>query len=358
MRDHHSGTSRLVRTMTQYKTTILRILCLVCLLGTVMLPASAAPVNGTLYKDSPEHIAAMKAYVAYAGEKTEARMDGAIGYIGTISNGVETGRLSAAQSQYTGIVSSVQEMNTCEQIHDAETQMRTAGTDFTSAARTEVKQYNGTEKALAAAIKASVTARAGTITPFENAWWTARTTNRMNEFTANDARRTATIANLSAKGVDVTQAQSLEAQIKEAGAALSTALASHDEKAVKAANEQLAALDKQFAAAVKTDAWSGRETARLTAFDKETSRMQGELANLTAKGTDVTQAQAVLTQRIAERDQLKSALDADDAAALKTVNAQVKALDTQFAEIVKGYHEAKVKKAKGTPTATGTPATV
>jgi hypothetical protein len=237
--------------MTHYKTTILWSLCLVCLLGAVMLPASAAPVNGTSYRDSPEHIAAMKAYVAYAGEKTEARMDGAIGYIGTLSSGAGTDRLSATRSQYTGIVSSVQGMNTYDQIHDAETQMRTAGTDFTSAARTEVKQYNGTEKALAAAVNASVTAQAGTIASLENAWWTARTTARMDEFAANDARRTATIANLTAKGVDVTQAQSLESQIRDAGAALSAALASHDEKAVKTANEQLAALDKQFAEIVK-----------------------------------------------------------------------------------------------------------
>lgn len=344
--------------MTQYKTTLLWSLCLVCLLGAVMLPASAAPVNGTSYKDSPEHIAAMKAYVACTGEKTEARMDGAIGYIGTISNGAGTDRLSAAESQYTGIVSSVQGMNTYDQIHDAETQMRTAGTDVMSAARTEVKQYNGTEKALAAAVNASVTAQAGTIASLENAWWTARTTARMDEFAANDARRTATIANLTAKGVDVTQAQSIESQIQQESTVLSAAFNSHDEKAVKAANEQLAALDKQFAAAVKSDAWSGRETARLMAFDKETSRMQGVLANLTAKGTDVTQAQAVLTQRIAERDQLKSALDAENAAAVKTVNAQVKALDTQFAEIVKGYHAHIAKNVKATPTVTGTPATV
>ena len=68
-------------------------LCMICLVLGVM-PVAAAPVNGTSWNTNPEHITAMQAYVAYAGAKGQAQMDGAISYIGTISNGAGTSQLS------------------------------------------------------------------------------------------------------------------------------------------------------------------------------------------------------------------------------------------------------------------------
>lgn len=330
-------------------------LCMICLLLGVM-PVAAAPANGTEWNSNPEHIAAMQAHVAYAGAKGQAQMDGAISYIGTISNGAGTSELSSIESQFTGTVSSVQSMTTADQIKAAETQMKTDRTSFMTSAKESVRQYNGTEKALAQSINASVMAQSATLQALEDTWWTDRQTSRMDEFATNDERRNGMLSNLMAKGVDVSQAQAVETQIQQEGTVLDAALTSRDEKAIKAANEQLATLDKQFVTLVQGDEWTGRETTRLAAFDKEAARMQGELANLTAKGVDVSQAQAVLTQIGAERDPLKAALDAHDVTALKTVNAQIKTLDTQFVDIVKGYRAVHPAKKATTPVVTPTAA--
>lgn len=171
-------------------------------------------------------------------------------------------------------------------------------------------------------------------------------------YTNIEQRRTGVLSNLTAKGIDVSQAQEIETQIQQEGTALNAAFTSRDERAIKAANQDLATLDKQFVTLVQGYEWTGRETARPATFDKETSRMQGLLANLTAKGIDVSQAQAVLTQRTAERDPLVSALDAHDATALKTVNAPIKALNFQFLDIVKGYRAVHAPQATATTTVT------
>ena len=94
-------------------------------------------------------------------------------------------------------------------------------------------------------------AQSGTLQTLENTWWTDRQTARMDEFAANDQRRTGVLANLTAKGVDVSQAQAIENQIQQEGTALNAALTSRDESAIKAANRDLATLNQQFVSTVK-----------------------------------------------------------------------------------------------------------
>lgn len=244
-------------------------LCMICLLLGVM-PVAAAPVNATSWNNNPEHIAAMQAHVAYAGAKGQAQMDGAISYIGTISNGAGTGQLSSIESEFTGTVSSVQSMTAADQIHAAETQMKTDRTNFMIAAKGAFRQYNGTEKALAQSINASVAAQSATIQALENTWWTDRQTARMDEFATNDERRTGVLSNLTAKGVDVSQAQAVETQIQQEGTALNAALTSRDESAIKAANGEISTLNKQFAEIVKGYR-AAAHTHRATTTTKGTS---------------------------------------------------------------------------------------
>jgi hypothetical protein len=193
----------------------------------------------------------MQAHVACAGAKGQAQMDGAIRYIGSISNGAGTSALSSIESQFTGTVSSVQSMTAADQIQAAEAQMKTNRTSFMTAAKGELKEYNGTGKALAASINASVMAQAATLQTLENTWWTDRQTARMDEFATNDQRRNGVLSNLTAKGVDVSRAQAVENQIQQEGTVLNAALTSRDESAIKTANEDLATLNKQFAELVK-----------------------------------------------------------------------------------------------------------
>ncbi len=236
--------------MNHTRIILIGSLCMICLIAAVM-PAGAAPVNGTAWNTNPEHIAAMQAFVAYAGAKGQAQMEGAISYIGTISNGDGTSQLSSIKSQFTGTATSVQSMTTGDQIRDAETQLRADRKDFMTMAKSSIREYNGTSKALSASVNASVMAQSGTLQTLENTWWTDRQTARMDEFAANDQRRTGVLANLTARGIDVSQAQAIENQIQQEGTALNAALTSRDESAIKAANQELATLNQQFVSTVK-----------------------------------------------------------------------------------------------------------
>jgi hypothetical protein len=225
-------------------------LCAICLVAAI-LPAASALGNGTSWNENPEHIAAMQAGVAYAGAVGQAQMDGAVSYIGTLSNGAGTSQLSAIESQFSGTESSVQSMTAADQIRAAETQMSADRKGFMTAARGSLREYNGTGTALSESINASVMAQSGTIQSLKDTWWTARETARMDEFARNDQNRNSVLAKLTAKGVDVSQAQAVEDQIRQEGTALKAAFDSQDGNAVRAANQQLATLCSRFRDTVK-----------------------------------------------------------------------------------------------------------
>ena len=236
--------------MKNTRITVLCGFCMICLVAAIM-PAASALGNGTSWNDNPEHITAMQAGVAYAGAIGQAQMDGAISYIGTLSNGAGTGQLSSLESQFTGTESSVQSMTAADQIKAADTQMGADRKEFMSTARGSLKEYNGTGKALRESVNASVMAQSAAIQGLKNTWWTDRGTARMDEFAHNDQERNSVLAKLTAKGVDVAQAQAVENQIQQEGTALKAAFDSQDGKAVQAANQQLATLCSQFRDIVK-----------------------------------------------------------------------------------------------------------
>ena len=134
-----------VKKMKHSRILLIGSLCMICLIAAVM-PAGAAPVNGTAWNINPEHIAAMQAFVAYAGAKGQAQMDGTISYLGTISNNAGTSQLSSIESQFTGTVSSVQSMTTGDQIRDAETQLSADRKDFMTTAKESLRDTTVPEK--------------------------------------------------------------------------------------------------------------------------------------------------------------------------------------------------------------------
>jgi len=236
--------------MKNTRMTMLYGICMICLVATIM-PAASALGNGTSWNDNPEHITAMQAHVAYTGTIGQAQMNGAITYIGSISNGAGTGQLSSLESQFAGTETSVQAMTTADQIKAAETQMSADRKEFMTTAKGSLPEYNGTAKALHESVNASVMAQSSTIQNLKNTWWTDRETARMDEFARNDQNRNNLLEKLSAKGIDVSQAQAVENQIQQEGTALKTAFGSQDGKAVKAANQQLTSLCSQFRDIVK-----------------------------------------------------------------------------------------------------------
>jgi hypothetical protein len=236
--------------MINTRMTMLYGICMICLVAAIM-PAASALGNGTSWNDNPEHITAMQANVAYVGTIGQAQMSGAITYIGSISNGAGTSQLSSIESQFAGTETSVQTMTAADQIKAAETQMSADRKEFMTDAKDSLPEYNGTAKALHEAVNASVMAQSGTIQNLRNTWWTDRETARMDEFTQNDQNRNNLLGKLSAKGIDVSQAQAVENQIQLEGSALKAAFDSQDGNAVKAANQQLCTLCTRFRDIVK-----------------------------------------------------------------------------------------------------------
>lgn len=156
-------------------------------------------------------------------------------------------------------------MTSGTQIQQAESQLKTDRTDFMSTAKSDLKEYNGTGKAFEQSINASVMAQATTLQGLENTWWTDRQTARMDEFSTNDQKRNGVLANLTAKGIDVSGAQAVENQIQQEGTALNAALTDRDESAIKAANQDLATLNKQFESIIKSYRSGHRAKATATA---------------------------------------------------------------------------------------------
>ncbi|MGB7788233.1 hypothetical protein [Methanoregula sp.] len=325
--------------------TILIGAAMLCMIA-LYVPAVSAADSGQSWNNNPEHITAMKAYVAYVSEDYQAMMNGAISYIGTISGSAGTGDLTGAEQQFTATAGSVQSMTTNDSIDAALTQMKGEVSTFHTDTANDLKAYNGSESALRASVNASITADQATIESLDTAWWTARETSRLDEFTHNDAIRNGALTNLSAKGIDVSQPQGIETQIGGLQGSLKSALDARDEKALAGVNTQLGTLGTQFWEAIAGDAWQARETTRLAEFDNRTTILQNQLTNMTARGIDVTQAQAILSQITAERDPLKAAFDNHDQQALKTVDTQLTALYQQFRTTVQGYRQAAVSRAR------------
>jgi hypothetical protein len=294
------------------------------------IPAVSAWTPGQSWNDNPEHIAAMQAYTAYSGELFNAKMNGAIQYIGTLNGSVSAGILEADQEQFNATVTSVQSMTTNDSISQAWDTMKTQIAQFRTDLKTALSADNGSEAALQTAVNASVTVDQANIQNLDNAYWTAREKSRLDEFSYNDARRTSELANLTAKGIDVTSAQQIETQIQALQPSLKAALDAKDDAQLDIVNDELAGLCQQFNQAVVSLSWQYRETNRLAQFDNTTTRMQDQLTNLTTKGLDVSNAQTILTQIVDLRPQLQTAFDNHDENTLKSINTQLISLDQQF----------------------------
>ncbi|ABS54811.1 hypothetical protein Mboo_0289 [Methanoregula boonei 6A8] len=305
------------------------ILCLL-VLAVLMVPAVSAWSPGQPWTDNSEHIAAMQAYTAYAGELFKAKMDGAIQYIGTLNQSTST--LQNDEQQFLATVSSVQSMSSNDTITQAWGTMTQQVTQFRTDLKTAISAGNGSGSALQAAVNSSVTADQANIQNLDTTYWTDREKSRLDEFSYNDGRRTDLLTNLTAKGIDVSSAQAIESQIQALQPQLKAALDAKDEAQIRQVNSQIDSLCQQLSQAVVNLSWQARESARLAQFTNTTTRMQDRLTNLTARGLDVSDAQTILSQITALQSQLQTALQNHDQSTLSSVNSQLESLDQQYAQ--------------------------
>jgi hypothetical protein len=305
------------------------ILCLI-VLAILVVPAVSAWSPGQIWTDNPEHIAAMQAYTAYAGELFKAKMDGAIQYIGTLNQSTST--LQNDEQQFLGTVSSVQSLSSNDSITQAWGTMTQQVAQFRTDLKTALSAGGGSESALQAAVNSSVTADQTNIQSLDTTYWANREKSRLDEFSYNDGRRTDLLANLTAKGSDVSSAQAIESQIQALQPQLKAGLDARDENQLSQVNSQIDSLCQQLSQDVVNLSWQARETARIAQFTNTTTRMQDRLTNLTARGLDVSDAQTILSQITALQSQLQTALQNHDQSTLSSVNSQLESLDQQYAQ--------------------------
>jgi hypothetical protein len=318
--------------MVKYFKT-LACLCLLVVLG---VPAVSAWSTGQSWSDNPEHISAMQAYVAYSGEQYNAKMAGAIQYINGLNGTTTSGTLQTDEQQFISTVASVQNITTSDAITQAEQTEKTQIAQFRTDLVAAYTADNGNLNDLRAAVNSSVSADQSTIQSLESTYWTASEKSRLDEFTYYDGYRTSTLANLTAKGVDVTSAQLIETQIQALEPSLKVALDSHNDAQIDDVNRQLGSLSSQFWTAVSSLDWQAREKSRLSWFDNRTAQMQSDIANLSAQHIDTSQAESVLDQFQAQRDPLKAAYDNHDQQNLDTLITQLNTLSKQFYDLTHG----------------------
>lgn len=313
-----------------------KTLACLCLLIVIGIPAVSAWSSGQSWSDNPEHITAMQAYVAYSGEQYKAKMAGAIQYINGLNGTVTSGTLQTDEQQFLATTASVQSMTTSDAVTQAEQTMKTQIAQFRTDLSSAYTADNGNLADLRAAVNNSLAADQTTIQTLETAYWTASEKSRLDEFSYYDGHRTATLSNLTAKGVDVTPAQLVETQIQSLEPSLKVALDSHNDAQIDDVNRQLGTLSTQFWKAVSTLDWQAREKSRLAWFDNRTAQMKTDIANLTARHIDASQAESVLDQFQAQRDPLKVAYENHDQQNIDTLVSQLNALSKQFYTLTHG----------------------
>jgi hypothetical protein len=232
-------------------------LALVCALFTPVLASLTADGNpvpaskDTLAQDNPELIGPLKTHVAYVGQTQDARMDGVIDYIDTISDGTGSGSLREIQEDYMAVASSIPVMQTADDITDARTKLQRQSRLFAEETKHQIVTFNGSTDAMRAKTSASMQVVEDSITNLKESLWLAKDTARLTVFNQESEQRTAVLRSLTKKGIDVSQARNISEQIDARRTDIQKALSSKSVSALKAANQGLKLLNREFRTTVE-----------------------------------------------------------------------------------------------------------
>jgi hypothetical protein len=232
-------------------------LALVCALFTPVLAnltMDGNPVPASkdaLAQDNPELIGPLKTHVAYVGQAQDARMDGVIDYIDTISDGTGSGSLREIQEDYMAVASSIPVMQTADDIADARTELQRQSRLFAEETKHQLVTFNGSTDAMRAKTSASMQSVEDSITNFKESLWLAKDTARLTVFNQESQQRTAVLRSLTKKGIDASHAQNISEQIDARRSDIQKALSDKSVGALKTANQGLKLLNREFRTTVE-----------------------------------------------------------------------------------------------------------
>jgi len=229
------------------------------LLGVLTIPlASAVGGSGSdtgsqtyLAKDDPQIIAALKSNVVYVGESQQARMDGVIRYIDSITNGTGTDELRWIEEDYLTAASTIPLMYTSDEINDARREMQDQSVLFYDTSADQVVMYNGDAGTMRAYINDSLRDFDVTFNDPNRTRWLATGRARLIVFNESANKRNATLFSLSSRGVDTSTAQKISDDINAEHDDLLNALSHKGEVTISSVNSRLKTLNQNFRDAIR-----------------------------------------------------------------------------------------------------------
>jgi len=234
------------------------IVC-VCVIISIaaLLPATCAAadlrmLNSSDYapQDNLVQIAAIKTHVAYVGEAQQARMDGVIRYIDAISNGTGSFGLRMIKQNYMATVSSVPLMFTASEVAVARNTLKDQSRKFSDETLAKMNAFNGSPERLKSSINSSLSAFDDSLASVPAPLWLAQGSARVLVFNDSSRERGHMLAQLSAAGVDITQARQISAEIDAKFPDVQAAIAGGKKGSIQEVNRAIWGLTQQFRAVV------------------------------------------------------------------------------------------------------------
>jgi hypothetical protein len=204
----------------------------------------------TLAQDNPELITALKTHVAYVGQSQDARMDGVIAYIDTISDGTGSENLREIQDDYLAVASSIPVMQNYGDIADARIELQRQSRLFAEETKAQMIAFNGSTDAMREMASESMQSVEDSITSMRESLWLAKDTARLTIFNQESQNRETILRIMSKQGVDVSIAQNISQQIDARRTDLQNALNAKSVPSLKNTNSGLKLLNREFRATV------------------------------------------------------------------------------------------------------------
>lgn len=205
----------------------------------------------SLAKDDPQIIAALKSNVVYVGESQQARMNGVIRYIDSISNGTGTDELRWIEEDYLTAASTIPLMYTSDKINSARKEMQDQSVLFSDASANEMVMFGGNTSMMRAFINGSMKDFDASFNDPNRTPWLATGRARLIVFNDSANGRNSTLANLISKGIDVSDAQKISDSINGEYGDLLNALSHKGGVSISTVNSRIKMLNQGFRDAIR-----------------------------------------------------------------------------------------------------------
>jgi hypothetical protein len=207
--------------------------------------------SGTLAQDDPELISCLKTHIAYVGQTQDARMNGVISYVDTISGGLGSGNLRDIREDYLAVASSIPVMQTADDIAQARVELQRQSRLFSEETKTQMVMFNGSTDTMREQASTSIQAMEDSITSIKDSLWLAKETARLTVFNQESQQRAEVIRTLSNQGVDISKAANISREIDAHRDDLQKALTAKSTTALMTTNSGLKSLNREFRVTVE-----------------------------------------------------------------------------------------------------------